>query len=216
MKEKRAALYLRVSTADQTVSNQRVELEAAAAARGWTVVATYADEGISGAKTRHGRPQLDLMLKDAVRRKFDVVMVWAVDRLGRSLPDLIASMQDLHGAKVDLFIHQQGLDTTTASGRAMFGMLGVFSEFERAMIQSRVKAGLQRAQAEQAAGKVRRDTQGRRLKAIGRPKISGATEAAIRARLAAGFGMLKVARELGVGSGTVQRVKREMAAVPHP
>ena len=103
-------------------------------------VATYADEGISGAKTRHGRPQLDLMLKDAVRRKFDVVMVWAVDRLGRSLPDLIASMQDLHGAKVDLFIHQQGLDTTTASGRAMFGMLGVFSEFERAMIQSRVKA----------------------------------------------------------------------------
>jgi hypothetical protein len=123
MKDKRAALYLRVSTTGQTVSNQRVELEAAAAARGWTVVATYADEGISGAKTRHGRPQLDLMLKDAVRRKFDVVMVWAVDRLGRSLPDLIASMQDLHGAKVDLFIHQQGLDTTTASGRAMFGML---------------------------------------------------------------------------------------------
>ena len=97
------------------------------------------------------------MLKDAMRRKFDVVMVWAVDRLGRSLPDLIASMQDLHGAKVDLF-----------------------SEFERAMIQSRVKAGLQWAQAEQAAGKVRRDTQGRRLKAIGRPRISGATEAAIR------------------------------------
>jgi len=88
-----------------------------------------------------------------VRRKFDVVMVWAVDRLGRSLPDLIASMQDLHSAKVDLFIHQQGLDTTTASGRAMFGMLGVFSEFERAMIQSRVKAGLQRAQAEQAAAR---------------------------------------------------------------
>ena len=125
-------------------------------------------------------------------------------------------MQDLHGAKVDLFIHQQGLDTTTASGRAMFGMLGVFSEFERAMIQSRVKAGLHRAQAEQAAGKVRRDAQGRRLKAIGRPKVSGATETAIRERLAAGIGMLKVARELGVGSGTVQRVKREMAAVPHP
>jgi DNA invertase Pin-like site-specific DNA recombinase len=171
-------------------------------------------KGISGAKTRHGRPQLDQILKDAVRRKFDVVMVWAVDRLGRSLPDLIASMQDLHGAKVDLFIHQQGLDTTTASGRAMFGMLGVFSEFERAMIQSRVKAGLQRAQAEQAARKVRRDTQGRRLKAIGRPKVSGATGTAIKQRLAAGIGMLRVAHELGVGSGTVQRVKREMAAVP--
>ena len=73
------------------------------------------------------------MLKDAVRRRFDVAMVWAVDRLGRSLADLIGSMQELRDAKVDLFIHQQGLDTTTASGRAMFGMLGVFSEFERAM-----------------------------------------------------------------------------------
>jgi DNA invertase Pin-like site-specific DNA recombinase len=115
----------------------------------------------------------------------------------RSLPELITTMQNLHGAKVDLFIHQQGLDTTTASGRAMFGMLGVFSEFERAMIQSRVKAGLQRAQAEEAAGKVRRDAQGRRLKAIGRPKVFGATETAIRERLVAGIGMLKVARELG-------------------
>ena len=215
----RAALYLRVSTADQTVGNQRADLEAAAAARGWRVVAVFADEGISGAKARDDRPQLDLMLKDAVRRKFDVVMVWAVDRLGRSLPDLIASMQELHGAKVDLFIHQQGLDTTTASGRAMFGMLGVFSEFERAMIQARVKAGLERAKQEQMAGKVRRDARGRRLKAIGRPKVSAATEAAIRERLSAGAGILKVAAELRVGSGTVQRVKREGArdrAAPRP
>src|SRR6476660_1512717 len=82
-KEKRPALYLRVSTGEQTVDNQRSELEAAAAARGWPVVAGYADEGISGAKGREGRPQLDLMLKDAVRRRFDVAMVWAVDRLGR-------------------------------------------------------------------------------------------------------------------------------------
>jgi DNA invertase Pin-like site-specific DNA recombinase len=92
----------------------------------------------------------------------------------------------------------------------MFGVLGVFSEVERAMLQSRVKAGLQRAEAEPAAGKVRRDTQGQRLTAIGRPKVSGATETAIRERLAAGIGMLKVAHELGVGSGTVQHVKREM------
>ena len=118
-KEKRAAIYLRVSTGEQTVDNQRRELEAAAASRGWPVVAVYADEGISGAKGREGRPQLDLMLKEAVRRRFDVAMVWAVDRLGRSLADLIGSMQELHGAKVDLFIHQQGLDTTTASGRAI-------------------------------------------------------------------------------------------------
>ena len=212
-KEKRAAIYLRVSTGEQTVDNQRRELEAAAASRGWLVVAVYADEGISGAKGREGRPQLDLMLKDAVRRRFDVAMVWAVDRLGRSLADLIGSMQELRDAKVDLFIHQQGLDTTTASGRAMFGMLGVFSEFERAMIQARVKAGLERAKQEQMAGKVRRDARGRRLKAIGRPpRVSSATEAAIRERLAAGVGMLTIAAQLSVGSGTVQRVKRELVA----
>ena len=106
-KAKRAAVYLRVSTGEQTVGNQRRELEAAAASRGWSVVAVYADEGISGAEGREGRPQLDLMLKDAVL-SFDIGMVWAVDRLGRSLADLIGSMQELHGAKVDLFIHQQG------------------------------------------------------------------------------------------------------------
>ncbi len=197
-KSVRVALYLRVSTGGQSVEMQRHELEAAAATRGWSVVAVYADEGISGAKGRAGRPQLDLMLKDAVRRRFDVAMVWAVDRLGRSLPDLVASMQELHGAKVDLFILQQGLDTTTPAGRAMFGMLGVFSEFERSMIQSRVKAGLDRARAKGVK--------------LGRRPVPAATEAAIRTRLEAGTGMLKIAAELGVGSGTVQRVKREMTA----
>ncbi len=208
----RAALYLRVSTGEQTVANQRRELEGAAAARGWQVVAVYADEGISGSKGRDKRPQLDLMLKDAVRRRFDVAMVWAVDRLGRSLPDLIASMQELHGAKVDLFMLQQGIDTTTPAGRALFGMMGVFAEFEKAMIVSRVKAGMERAKAEQSAGKVRRDKEGKKLQAIGRPKLAKATEDAIKARLATGVGMLKVAAEMGVGSGTVQRIKREMSA----
>ena len=211
-KAKRAAMYLRVSTDDQTVENQRRELTAAATARGWTVVAEYADEGISGAKGRDGRPQLDLLLKDAVRRRFDVAMVWAVDRLGRSLPDLIASMQELHGAKVDLFMLQQGIDTTTPGGKAMFQMLGVFGEFERAMIQARVKAGMSRAMEEQAAGKVRIGADGKRRKDIGRPKVSADTEKAIRARLAAGVGILKIASELGVGSGTVQRIKREATA----
>jgi len=107
-KGKRVAIYLRVSTDGQTVENQRRELKAAAKRHGWQVVETFADEGISGAKGRDRRPQLDLLLKDAVRRRFDVAMVWAVDRLGRSLPDLIASMSELHGAKVDLFMLQQG------------------------------------------------------------------------------------------------------------
>ena len=194
----RAALYLRVSTGEQTVDNQRQELEAAAAARGWEIVATYADEGVSGSKGRDQRPQLDKMLKDAVRRKFDVVMVWAVDRLGRSLPDLIGSMQELHGAKVDLFLHQQGIDTTTPGGKAMFGMLGVFAEFERSMIQARVNAGLARARA---AGVT-----------LGRRKVASSIEDRIRERLNAGQGILKTAAEIGVGSGTVQRVKREMLA----
>src|ERR1700712_5549493 len=210
-KAKRAAIYLRVSTDDQTVENQRRELTAAATARGWTVVAEYADEGISGAKGRDGRPQLDLMLKDAVRRRFDVAMVWAVDRLGRSLPDLIGSMQELHGAKVDLFMLQQGIDTTTPGGKAMFQMLGVFGEFERAMIQARVKAGMARAMEEQAAGKVRIGADGKVRKAIGRPKVSAGTEKDIRAHLTAGVGILKIAEMMGVGSGTVQRIKREVA-----
>jgi DNA invertase Pin-like site-specific DNA recombinase len=196
MKAKRAAIYLRVSTADQTTENQARELEAAAASRGWTVVQTYADEAVSGAKGRDQRPQLDAVLRDAVRRRFDVVMVWAVDRLGRSLPDLVSTMQELHGAKVDLFIHQQALDTTTPAGRAMFGMLGVFAEFERAMIQSRVTAGLDRARA---AG-VR----------LGRPKVEPEVEDAIRSRLAAGEGILKVAKGLGIGTSTVQRVRASL------
>jgi DNA invertase Pin-like site-specific DNA recombinase len=150
------------------------------------------------------------MLKDATRRRFDVVLAWSVDRLGRSLMDLISGLQELHTARVDLFLHQQALDTTTASGKAMFQMMGVFAEFERAMIQARVQAGMDRAKAEQAAGRVRRDKQGRLLKAIGRPRVSAETEAAIRERLAAGAGILKVAGELGVGSGTVQRVKAAM------
>ncbi len=197
-KAMRAAIYLRVSTSGQDVANQRRELEAAAAARGWEIVHVYADEGISGAKGRDKRPQFDLMQADAVRRKFDVLMTWAVDRLGRSLPDLIGCMQELHGAKVDLFLHQQAIDTTTPSGKAMFQMLGVFAEFERSMIQARVHAGLERARA---AG----------VK-LGRKPVAKSVEKAIRERLKAGTGMLKIAAELGVGSGTVQRVKREMTA----
>lgn len=197
-KAMRAALYLRVSTDGQTTENQRRELEAVATARGWEIVATFADQGVSGSKGRDQRPQLDAMLKDAVRHRFDVVLVWAVDRLGRSLPDLIATMQELHGAKVALFIQQQALDSTTPAGRAMFGMLSVFSEFERAMIVARVNAGLDRARA---AGKV-----------LGRPKVAESVEEAIRVRLEAGDGILKAAKALGVGTSTVQRVKLAMVA----
>lgn len=200
----RAAVYLRVSTGEQTVENQRRDLETAAAQRGWAIVATYADEGISGSKGRDKRPGLDAMLKDATRGRFDVVLCWAVDRMGRSLVDLLGSLQELHAAKVDLFLHQQAIDTTTPAGRAMFGMMGVFAEFERSMVQARVKAGLQRAKVNPRAG----------AKAIGRPKVSSGIEGAITARLATGEGVVKVAKALGVGVSTVQRVRRESGTGP--
>ena len=157
----------------------------------------YADEGISGAKGRDKRPQLDAMLRHAARGRFDVVMAWALDRIGRSLRDLIDTLHELESAHVDLFLHQQAIDTTTPAGRMFYQICGAFAEFERGMIQARVVAGLDRARAK-----------GRRL---GRPPVPAATEKAIRDQLRSGAGILKVARTLGVGSSTVQRVKRGMA-----
>ena len=141
-KSHRVALYLRVSTDGQTCANQERELRAVAERKGCEFVQVYTDRGISGAKGRDGRPAFDTLCKDAVRREFDIVMAWSVDRLGRSLQDLIAFLSEIHAAGVDLYLHQQGLDTSTPTGKAMFGMLGVFAEFERALIRERVMAGL--------------------------------------------------------------------------
>src|SRR5438445_70561 len=145
---KRAALYLRVSTVDQTTANQERELREVATRKGYEIVKVYKDHGISGSKGRDKRPQFDALCRDATKRQFDVIMAWSVDRLGRSLQDLVAFLSEIHSLKIDLYLHQQGLDTTTPSGKAMFQMMGVFAEFERAMIQERVRAGLARAKAE--------------------------------------------------------------------
>jgi DNA invertase Pin-like site-specific DNA recombinase len=195
---KRIALYLRVSTGEQTIDNQERDLIEAAARHGWNVVAVFKDEGISGAKGRDKRPAFDRLCKAMVRREFDMVAAWSVDRLGRSLQDLVAFLGEVHGARVDLYLHRQGLDTSTPAGKALFQMLGVFGEFERSMIVERTRAGLRRAVA-----------QG---KTLGRPKVAGDLEAAVRASLAAGTGIVKTARTLGCGVGTVQRIKREDAA----
>jgi DNA invertase Pin-like site-specific DNA recombinase len=120
---KRVALYLRVSTGEQTTENQRLELEAVAARSGWEIVAVFEDAGISGAKGRDKRPGYDKLLKAATARKFDMIAAWSVDRLGRSLQDLIGFMNELRALGVDLYLHKQALDTSTPSGRAMFGML---------------------------------------------------------------------------------------------
>jgi DNA invertase Pin-like site-specific DNA recombinase len=193
---KQVAIYLRVSTAEQTTANQRRELKAVAARHGWTVVRVFEDAGVSGAKGRDERPALDSMLKAVARREVDMVAAWSVDRLGRSLLDLLVLLRELHAKGVDLFLHQQGLDTSSPSGRAMFQMMGVFAEFERAMIRERVLAGLARAKEH-----------GTRL---GRRRIEdtdAAKAATIRAALASGKGIRKIARDLKVGVGTVLRLK---------
>jgi hypothetical protein len=140
---KRAVLYLRVSTVDQITANQERELREIAGRIGCEIVKVYnKDHGISGAKGRDQRPAFNSMCRAATRREFDVVMAWSVDRLGRSLQDLIGFLSELHALGIDLFLHQQGLDTTTPAGKAMFQMLGAFAEFERSMIKERVRAGL--------------------------------------------------------------------------
>src|SRR5207342_1574535 len=194
---RRAAVYLRVSTLDRTTANQERELREVATRMGCEIVKVYKDHGISGAKGRDKRPAFDALCRDAAQRKFDMVMAWSVDRLGRSLQDLVGFLSELHALKVDLFLHQQGLDTTTPAGKAMFQMMGVFAEFERAMIQERVRAGLARARSE-----------GKRL---GRPPISADLEKAIRAALnkpGRTEGVRKIAARFGVDPGTVQRISR--------
>jgi DNA invertase Pin-like site-specific DNA recombinase len=190
---KRAAIRLRVSTADQHTSNQEAELRQAAERAGWDVVKVYRDHGISGAKGRDKRPDFDAMCRDASRREFDIVMAWSVDRLGRSLQDLVNFLSELHALRVDLFLKTQGIDTTTPSGKAMFGMLSVFADFEHSIIQERVRAGLVRARRE-----------GKRL---GRPSIPADVEQRILAALKAGKSIRKTAEECGVNASTVQRVK---------
>jgi DNA invertase Pin-like site-specific DNA recombinase len=191
---KRAALYLRVSTIDQTTANQERELREVAGRMGCEIVKVYKDHGISGAKGRDKRPQFDALCRDATKRQFEVIMAWSVDRLGRSLQDLVQFLSEIHALGVDLFLHQQGLDTTTPAGKAMFGMMGVFAEFERAMIQERVRAGLARAKAEGTK--------------LGRPRIDEKTEEAIRHALNERDrpGVRRIAANLGVGVGTVVRV----------
>jgi DNA invertase Pin-like site-specific DNA recombinase len=198
---KRAVLYLRVSTLEQTTANQERELREIAARMGCEIGKVYKDHGISGAKGRDKRPAFNALLRDAAQRKFDMVMAWSVDRLGRSLQDLVDFLSELHALRIDLFLHQQGLDTTTPGGKAMFQMMGVFAEFERAIIQERVRAGLRRAKDE-----------GKRL---GRPPIAPELENRIREALnepGRTDGVRKIADRFGVNPGTVQRISRPFEA----
>ena len=193
----RAALYVRVSTDGQTCENQERELRASAARMGHEIVGIYRDDGISGAKGRDRRPGFDALHRDIARRRFDLVMAWSVCRLGRSLRDLLALLEDMRAKGVDLFLEKQGLDTSTPSGRLMFQMVGAFAEFERAIISERVKSGMARARAN-----------GRH---VGRPGLDAELRERIRWALLEPNrpGVRAIAKKFGVSPTTVQGISKE-------
>ena len=186
---KGVALYARVSTDQQTVANQLRELRAVAKRNKWKVVDTFRDNGISGAKGRDKRPGFNALCEGIARRDFDLVAAWSVDRLGRSLPNLVGFLEELRAKDVDLFLHQQGLDTTTPAGRAMFGMCSVFAEFERSMTQERIKAGLART-----------------TKRIGRAPVAAETVAAVVGERAKGASVREISKITGVPRSTVGKI----------
>lgn len=191
----RAAFYARVSTSNkgQDVGLQLDELRQVAAQRGWSIIEEYSDAGISG--TRDRRPELDRLVSDARAGRFDVVAVFKLDRLARSLRHLLALSEDLSSWGVGLVsLHDAGIDTTSASGRLLFQVLGAFGEFEAAIIRERVIAGVRRAQAKGThCGRPRKDLDLR----------------AARLLLAQGESVRQVADMLGLSRTTLKRRLRE-------
>ena len=196
---KRCGLYVRCSTDQQTVENQIRILTEVAKRSGWTIVRVFEDAGISGAKGRDQRPGYNALLKAIHRREVDIAAAYAVDRLGRSLTDLVAFLNDIQASGCDLYLHQQAVDTSTPSGRMMFGLLAVFSEFERALIRSRVIAGLERARANGVQ--------------FGRPSLSPDRVERVEKALKDGQSIRAVAKATGTSTASVQRIKRSMATV---
>jgi DNA invertase Pin-like site-specific DNA recombinase len=149
------------------------------------------------------------MLKDANRRKFDVVMTWAIDRLGRSLIDLLGTIEHLQEVGVDLYLDRQHIDTTTPTGKPLFQITGAFAEFERSMIRQRIRAGLSVIKEKIARDGKFVSRTGRVRRKLGRPGAEPDKIEQARRELAKGLGIVKVAREVGLGVGTVHRLKRE-------
>ena len=193
---KRVCVYARVSKTSQSVERQISELEIVAARNEWEIVDRYIDHGISGAKGRNARPELDRMMKDSTKRKFDVVMVWSIDRLGRSLQNLMEILNDLKSKNIDLYMDQQAIDTTTPTGSLMFSLLGAFSEFEREMIRERVVSGLDNARKKGRIG--------------GRPtNLTEEIRSKILELKVAGISIRKIKDECSVGTATIYKVLRE-------
>ena len=192
----RVALYARVSTANghQDPEMQLRELREFVERRSWQIIGEYVDRGVSGSKDR--RPALDQMMAAAQGRKFDVLLVWKLDRFARSLKHLVNALADFEALGIAFVSLRDNLDLTTPSGRLMFQIIGAMAEFERALIQERVKAGLRNAKAK-----------GVRL---GRPRVFVA-ESRVEALRASGTPWRAIAKELGVGIGTARRASQSRA-----
>ena len=194
----RVVIYSRVSTKDQDTENQVRLLKDIVERNGWSLIDEYVDNGISGSKGRDKRPEFDRLIKDMIRRKFNKILVWDVSRLGRSLQHLVEFLNEVNSVGCDLYIHQSGLDTSTPSGKMMFQMIGVFSEFEREMISERVKLGLDKVKS-----------QGRSL---GPPKkINESLVQKICYLHNKGHGLQSISKELSVGRSSVYRTLKQYA-----
>ena len=189
----KCAIYCRVSTSDQTIDNQLSVLREIAKMKGLIIVQEFVDEGISGARGRDKRKGFDNLLKGAVRREFTTILVWSVDRIGRNIQDLLSFLNEVHSVDCDLYLHTQGIDTSTPTGKMMFGILSVLADWERGMIKERTQAGMERAR--------------KQGKQIGRPSnINEGLIQSIKYMRDKGLGIRKIASELSVGVGTVYKV----------
>jgi len=190
---KKVCLYVRVSTQTQTTENQIQALREVAERSGYEIVKIYSDDGISGSKGREDRPALNQMMKDAVNRQFEMVMCWSIDRLGRSITNLIEIMNELNELKIDMFFSQQSIDTQTSSGRMIFGIFSSLASFEREMIRDRVMAGLDRARKNGVK--------------LGRPStVNDGVRNAVLILKDKGVGVRETCRKLGIGCATYYSV----------
>lgn len=189
---KKVGCYYRVSTKNQTILNQKLELESLAERMGYEIVAEYKDEGISGAKNRDERPSLNAMMKDAVRGKFEMILCYDLSRLGRNLEELIRIMNEMNSLNINLFFYREAINTDSSSGKLMFSMFGVLAEWERSLISERIVSGQNRAR-----------TQGKK---IGRPStFNEGLMQAVRKMREKGMGIVAISRTLGIGVSSVYR-----------
>ena len=195
---RKVAIYTRVSTLDQTIDNQLLELRDHCSKMEWEIVKEYADEGLSGTLSREKRPALNALIKDAYRKRFDSVICWDISRIGRSMKELVLFLSDMKDRDIGICSVRQGFDTSTTMGEIMFQFVGILSSWEREMIRERTLAGLERAKS-----------QG---KTLGRRKVTNDTMTAKIIELrSAKKSLQEIASEVGVSIATVHRELKKVA-----